>query len=138
MKEQAMPTAAPHPASHPAITLRIPDACRATGIGRSKLYELIKLGQIDTIKIGRITLVPVTSLERLIARCSDGALPDEQQRGRQIISMHPFLANAIITASLAAMTDQVRRSLNSLDQLTRSKAEDGLAARIVEALLEVD
>lgn len=131
-----MPTAASHPASHPAITLRIPDACRATGIGRSKLYELIKLGEIDTIKIGRITLIPVTSIEKLIARCGAGALP-EQDRGRQIISMHPFLANAIITASLAAMTDQVRRRLNSLDQLTRSKAEDGMASRIIEALQEV-
>lgn len=131
-----MPTAAPHPVSHPAITLRIPDACRATGIGRSKLYELIKLGEIDTIKIGRITLIPVASIERLIARCSTAVLPDERERGRQIMSMHPFLANAVITAALANMTDQVRSCLNSADQLTRSKAEDGVAARIVETLLE--
>ncbi|MBY8829709.1 helix-turn-helix domain-containing protein [Hephaestia mangrovi] len=131
-----MPTAAPHPVSHPAITLRIPDACRATGIGRSKLYELIKLGEIDSIKIGRITLIPVTSIERLIARSGAAVIPDERERERQIMSMHPFLANAVITAALAHMTDQVRGGLNSADQLTRSKAEDGLAARIVETLLE--
>lgn len=131
-----MLTTTSHPASHPAITLRIPEACRATGIGRSKLYELIKVGEIDTIKIGRITLIPVTSIERLIARCGATVLPDERERGRQIPSMHPFLANAVITAALAGMTDQVRGGLNSADQLTRSKAEDGLAARIVETLLE--
>ncbi|MGN6621618.1 MAG: helix-turn-helix domain-containing protein [Sphingomonas sp.] len=133
-----MLNARPHPACHPAITLRIPDACRATGIGRSKLYELIKLGEIETVKIGRITLIPVTSIERLIARCSAAVIPDDRERGRQIPSMHPFLANAIITAVLADMTDQVRGSLNSVDQLTRSKAEDGLAARIIEVLLDVD
>lgn len=133
-----MLNAKPHPASHPAITLRIPDACRATGIGRSKLYELIKLGEIDSIKIGRITLIPVTSIERLIARCGAPPISDGKERGRQIMSMHPFLADAVITAALAGMTDQVRRNLNSVDQLTRSKAEDGLAARIVEALQEVD
>jgi excisionase family DNA binding protein len=137
MKEEAMPTAAPHPVNHPAITLRIPDACRATGIGRSKLYELIKLGEIDTIKIGRITLISVTSIERLIARCSAAASPDERERGRQIPSLHPFLANAVITAALAGMTNQVRGRLASVDELTGSRAEDGLAARIVDALQEV-
>ncbi|MGN6621333.1 MAG: helix-turn-helix domain-containing protein [Sphingomonas sp.] len=131
-----MLTTTSHPASHPAITLRITDACRATGIGRSKLYELIKLGEIDTIKIGRITLIPVTSIERLIARSGAASLPGERERGRQIPSMHPFLANAVITAALADITDQVRSGLNSADQLTRSKAEDGVAARIVETLLE--
>lgn len=33
------------------ITLRIADACRITGIGRSKFYELIKAGEIEVIKV---------------------------------------------------------------------------------------
>ena len=32
------------------ITLRIADACRVTGIGRSKFYALIKAGEIDVIR----------------------------------------------------------------------------------------
>jgi hypothetical protein len=48
--------------------------------------------------------------------------------------MRPFLADAVISAALAGVTDQVRDSLTSVDQVTRSKAVDGLAARIVEAL----
>ena len=44
------------------LTVRIPEACRITGIGRSKLYELIKEGQIRTIKVGAITLIPVCAL----------------------------------------------------------------------------
>jgi excisionase family DNA binding protein len=42
--------------------VRIPEACRLTGIGRSKLYELIRAGEIRTIKVGTITLIPVVSL----------------------------------------------------------------------------
>ena len=49
------------------ITVRISDACRITGIGRSKLYELIQAGEIATIKVGTITLVPVASLETFLA-----------------------------------------------------------------------
>jgi len=108
-----------------------------TGIGRSKFYELIKTGDIETIKIGRITLVPMTSIERLIDRCRRRASP-EQATGQQRISMHPFVANAVVTAALAAMSEQARSSLVSVDELARSKAEDDLAARIVEALQEVD
>ena len=44
------------------ITVRINEACRLTGIGRSKLYELIQAGEIKIIKVGSITLVPTESL----------------------------------------------------------------------------
>jgi len=39
-----------------------------TGIGRSKLYELIASGDIEIVKIGSATLIPVASLQALIAR----------------------------------------------------------------------
>ena len=48
------------------ITIRIKDACRMTGIGRSKLYLLIAEGAIDTIKVGSMTLIPVASLEAFL------------------------------------------------------------------------
>lgn len=53
------------PAPRP-ITVRIKDACKMTGIGRSKLYLLIAEGKIETIKIGSMTLIPVSSLEALL------------------------------------------------------------------------
>jgi len=49
------------------ITVRIREACRITGIGRSKLYELIQAGEIATVKVGAITLIPVASLEAFLA-----------------------------------------------------------------------
>jgi excisionase family DNA binding protein len=54
-------------ASEP-IAVRILEAVRLTGIGRSKLYELIASGDIETVKIGSCTLIPMASLHRLIER----------------------------------------------------------------------
>ncbi|OHD02816.1 MAG: excisionase, partial [Sphingomonadales bacterium GWF1_63_6] len=50
------------------LTVRIPAAIRMTGIGRSKLYELIQSGDIEIAKIGSSTLIPVESLRQLINR----------------------------------------------------------------------
>lgn len=56
------------------IAVRVAEAMRLTGIGRSKLYELIASGDIETVKIGRCTLIPTTSLHHLIERARHGAL----------------------------------------------------------------
>ncbi len=47
------------------MTVRIPTAMKLTGIGRSKLYQLIAAGEIETVKVGASTLVSVASLRRL-------------------------------------------------------------------------
>jgi hypothetical protein len=44
------------------ITVRISVAVRISGIGRTKLYELIRDGRIETIKVGTATLVLIDSL----------------------------------------------------------------------------
>lgn len=54
------------------LAVRIPDAVRMTGIGRSKLYQLIASGALETVKIGRCTLVPVDALKDLLARARAG------------------------------------------------------------------
>jgi excisionase family DNA binding protein len=48
--------------------VRIRDACRLTGIGRSKLYELIAAGEIEIVKVGTISLVPMASLTSFLER----------------------------------------------------------------------
>ncbi len=50
------------------LSVRVSAAVKMTGIGRSKLYELIQEGAIDIVKIGSSTLIPVASLERLLER----------------------------------------------------------------------
>lgn len=54
--------------AHPRpLCVRVPMAAKMLGIGSTKLYELIANGQLQTIKLGRVTLVPIASLEQLIA-----------------------------------------------------------------------
>ena len=52
----------------PLLSVRVGEASRMIGIGRTKLYELIKAGDLETVKIGRATLITMRSLRRLIER----------------------------------------------------------------------
>ena len=49
------------------VAVRIPQAAAMLGIGRSTLYVCIAAGEIETIKVGRSTLVPVESLNEFVA-----------------------------------------------------------------------
>lgn len=48
------------------ISVRRSEACRLTGIGRTKLFELIGAGKVDVVKIGSRTLVLTESLRSLL------------------------------------------------------------------------
>jgi excisionase family DNA binding protein len=49
------------------VAVRIPQAAAMLGIGRSTLYLCIAAGEIETIKIGRATLIPVQSIKAFVA-----------------------------------------------------------------------
>jgi excisionase family DNA binding protein len=44
------------------ISCTVAEACDATGIGRTKLYELIRLKQVAAKKIGRRTVILIPTL----------------------------------------------------------------------------
>jgi hypothetical protein len=48
------------------LSCTIPEACAATGLGRTKLYEQISAGRVQTRKFGTRTLIVVDSLVALI------------------------------------------------------------------------
>lgn len=48
-------------------TCTVSEACSAAGFGRTKLYELIDGGAVESVLIGRRRLVRVPSLLRLLA-----------------------------------------------------------------------
>lgn len=50
------------------ITVRVADAAKMLGIGRYRLYELMQSGDIETLKLGRSTRIPVDGLHALIER----------------------------------------------------------------------
>jgi excisionase family DNA binding protein len=47
------------------LTVRISTAVRITGLSRSRIYELIQSGDLDTVKVGRATLLQYQSLKRM-------------------------------------------------------------------------
>jgi hypothetical protein len=48
------------------LSCTIPEACAATGLGRTKMYEEIGAGRVQTRKFGTRTLIVVASLVALI------------------------------------------------------------------------
>ncbi|MGQ3230841.1 MAG: helix-turn-helix domain-containing protein [Blastomonas fulva] len=63
-----MPLPPSSPLSIEPISMRVPDACRYTGISRSTLYLLIARGEVEVVKMGAATLVLTESLRQLIER----------------------------------------------------------------------
>lgn len=49
----------------PAL-LSINATCQSLGVGRTNLYAMINKGMLKTVKLGRRTLVKVSSIEALI------------------------------------------------------------------------
>ena len=48
------------------LSCTIEEACQATGLGRTKLYEEMATGRVQTTHIGKRRLVLVSSLLRLL------------------------------------------------------------------------
>jgi len=56
------------PPSPDPICVRVNDAARMIGVDRTKLYELIAAGEIETVKLGKSTRITTASLHELIRR----------------------------------------------------------------------
>jgi predicted DNA-binding transcriptional regulator AlpA len=60
------------------ITATIPEFRRITGISRSRIYELLDAGEIESVYIGTRRLVLIDSYRRLIQRQRQIANPAAQ------------------------------------------------------------
>ena len=67
-----MHEAKPFPA--PRLTVTVPEAARATGLGRTTIYKLIDDGKLRRNKVGKRTLVWYDDLQKLVAP-EDCAMP---------------------------------------------------------------
>lgn len=50
------------------ICVRVNEAARMIGVGRTKLYEMIAAGEIETVKLGKATRITTASLHDLVRR----------------------------------------------------------------------
>lgn len=53
------------------LLLPVEEAGEVLGLKRSKMYELISEGKIESVKIGKSRRIPVDALEAYVARLRD-------------------------------------------------------------------
>lgn len=56
----------PAPATLEPLAVRIPTAMQLIGVRRSTVYALIRAGELRTVKLGRVTLITMSSLRQLV------------------------------------------------------------------------
>lgn len=55
----------------PRRSLRPSEACHVLGIGRTKLYDLIGSGALPVVRVGKVTLIPVAGIDRLLGTAAE-------------------------------------------------------------------
>lgn len=55
------------------LSYRLDEAVKATGLSRSKLYDLIAKGELVTFKFGRCTMIRADVLKAMVDRASGRA-----------------------------------------------------------------
>lgn len=56
----------------PRLGYRISELCAATGLGRTKIYELIASERLEVIRVGRCTIITAKSVESLFHKGTTG------------------------------------------------------------------
>jgi excisionase family DNA binding protein len=54
------------------------DACRLLGCGRTRLYQLLNAGELDSFKDGRSRKITVASIHRFVERRLDASVRSEK------------------------------------------------------------
>lgn len=57
------------------LSYNVTDAIAATGLTRSRLYELIAAGELQSFRVGRRRMITARALEAFIARMERDATP---------------------------------------------------------------
>ncbi len=89
----------------PKVLYRVSEAAELLSIGRTRLYEAIKTGDLETVTFGTSRLVPAESIQAFAGRLKKGSTPERNSEAEQVTSMElesPDLiaANAPGTGSL--------------------------------------
>jgi len=62
------------------LSCTIEEACQATGLGRTKLYEMMDAGQVKTYHVGKRRLILVASLLKLAGVKPRGRKPQGEAK----------------------------------------------------------
>ena len=64
------------------ITITVPAARKLSGLGNTKLWELISSGALESVRVGRRRLIVYRSLEKLLRPATAESVPAPRRRGR--------------------------------------------------------
>jgi excisionase family DNA binding protein len=53
--------------AQPRLLFTVEEAARALGIGRTRMFELIQAGSVETVLIGRLRRFPIEALDVFVA-----------------------------------------------------------------------
>jgi len=54
-------------ADQPRLLFTVEEAARVLGIGRTRMFELIQDGSVETVLIGRLRRIPIDALDAFVA-----------------------------------------------------------------------
>lgn len=69
-----LPHSAENASLDDAVLLRIEDACAWLKIGRTKVFELLASGELESVSVGRARRIPVGSLRAYVTRLTSEAV----------------------------------------------------------------
>ena len=55
-------------ADQPRLLFTVEEAARVLGIGRTRMFELIQAGSVETVLIGRLRRIPLDALDAFVSR----------------------------------------------------------------------
>lgn len=56
-----------------ALAVRVEEAARLTGLGRTEIYKAIRDGRLASLKVGKRRLIRVAALQKWLASLEDSA-----------------------------------------------------------------
>ena len=56
------------------LTLSVPVSAAMVGIGRSTLYELVRSGDVRSVRLGKRIVIPITVIEALLRGETPGSV----------------------------------------------------------------
>lgn len=57
----------------PVLLVRPEDAAHVLGVGRTKVYELIRTGALRSVRVGGLRRIPVAALNEFVTRLEEEA-----------------------------------------------------------------
>ena len=72
------------------LAYSIIETAELLGIGRSKVYELVRSGTIPSLRLGRRIVIPKLALSRFLAECAHQNPDDTDLQPRKSVTAPPW------------------------------------------------